>query len=111
MTYYPIWKGMLFSVCMLAVSVLPAAALEKDDFNLQTTEDLLALCSLPQEHGDYSSASYSCMGFIRGVVQFHDGISDKEHIPRLICYPEGTTVAEGRAVFVEWGKKTETIQT
>ncbi len=104
-TQYPLWKGMFFSVCILALSVPSAAGLEKDDFNLETTEDLLMLCSVQSEHGDYSSASYTCRGFIEGVAQYHDGVSDNKHLPRLICYPEGTTLEEGRIAFVQWGER------
>ena len=104
-TRHQLWKVMGLCLCMLAVSTLPAAALEKENFNLKTTEDLYMLCSVPPEHGDYAPASYSCRSFILGVVQFHDGISDSKHLPRVICYPEGTTVAEGRVAFVEWVEK------
>lgn len=98
-------KSVLFAGCMLSLSVLPAAALEKNDFDFLTTEDLYMLCSADPAHGDFSSASYACRGFIAGAVQYHNGISDAKHLPRLICYPEGTTLKDGQVAFVQWAEK------
>jgi hypothetical protein len=32
-------------------------------------------------------------------------VSDRKHLKRLICYPKGATVTDGREAFVEWGKR------
>lgn len=95
----------LVSTCVLVVSVLPAAALEKADFDFKTTEHLYNLCSVSMDHGDYSSAFYACSGFIHGTVQYHDGVSDKKNLKRLICYPPQTTLEEGKIAFVAWAEK------
>ncbi len=98
------WKYLALSACMLAGSVLPAVALEKDDFDFHTTEDLYNLCSVSEGHGDYVASSYACRGFIAGAVQYHDGVSDAKNLKRLICYPASATLADGKAAFLSWGK-------
>lgn len=102
-----ICRFLILSACVLVGSVLPAAALEKVDFNFDTTRHLYNLCSVPQNHGDYSSAFYACNGFIEATVQYHDGVSDGKNLKRLICYPADTTLEDGKVVFVAWAKNNE----
>jgi hypothetical protein len=51
------------------------------------------------------AASFACRGFIEGAVQYHDAVSDRKHLKRLICYPQTATVADGRAAFVAWAQR------
>ena len=102
MKKHNVWKCLMLSACVLAGSVLPAVALEEKDFHFLTTENLYNLCSVPADHGDYATATYACRGFIAGVVQYHDGVIDSKNFKRLICYPKGTTLADGEAAFVTW---------
>lgn len=99
-----ICRYIILSACVLFGSVLPAAALEKEDFNFQTTKNLYNLCSVPKDHGDHSSGFYACNGFIEATVQYHDGVSDRKNLKRLICYPAHTTLGEGRVAFVAWAE-------
>ena len=106
MTKRNIWRSLTLSTCILVGSGLPAAALEKEDFNFNTTGDLYDLCSVSHDYGeDYVAASYACRGFIEATVQYHDGVSDRKNLKRLICYPAGTTLAEGKAAFIAWVEK------
>lgn len=102
-----ICRFLTLSACVLVGSVLPAAALEKTDFNFDTTKHLYNLCSVPKDHGDYSSAFYACNGFIEATVQYHDGVSNEKNLKRLICYPPHTTLEEGKIAFVAWARKNE----
>lgn len=99
-----ILKSLTISACVLAGSVLPAVALEKADFDFDTTKHLYNLCSVPKDHADYSAASYACNGFIEGAIQYHDGVSDGKNLKRLVCYPAGTTLEEGKIAFVAWAE-------
>jgi hypothetical protein len=80
--------------------------IDEMDFKLRTTGDLYDLCSVkPDNSTYYIAAHYVCRGFIGGAVQYHDGVSDRTHLKRLICYPEGTTIGEGVEAFVTWAEK------
>jgi hypothetical protein len=67
--------------------------------------DLYRTCSVAPDSPEYTLATYACLAFIGGAVQYHDEVSDRKHLKRLICYPKDATVTDGRAAFVAWGKK------
>ena len=80
------------------------AAVEKRDFFLTNTQDLLELCTLPQDDPQYDKAINYCMAYIDGAVDYHDAITDHEQLKRLICYPETATLEQGVMVFIAWGE-------
>ena len=67
--------------------------------------DLYTTCATPTDSADYVVATYACLAFIGGAVQYHDAVSDRKNMKRLICYPKDATVTDGRSAFVEWGQK------
>jgi hypothetical protein len=67
--------------------------------------DLYRTCAVAPDAPDYTVATYACLAFIGGAVQYHDEVSDRKHLKRLICYPTDATVTDGRTAFVEWAKK------
>lgn len=83
----------------------PSTAVEKADFRFGTTRDLYTLCSVAADDPDYAAAMYACRGYIAGAVDYHDGVSNQEDLKRLICYPESTTLKDGREAFVAWAEK------
>jgi hypothetical protein len=54
---------------------------------------------------EYIPASFACRGFIEGAVEYHDEVTKRKKMKRLICYPKGATIADGRAAFVSWAQK------
>jgi hypothetical protein len=82
-----------------------AIAVQDEDLDLDTTEDLYQVCSVQPGAAEYVAASFACRGFIEGAVQYHDAVSDRKHLKRLICYPKMATVADGRAAFVAWAQR------
>ena len=97
-------KSLSLTTCALALAVMPASALEKEDFDFNTTKALYNLCSTSPDHGDYASAIYACRGFIEGAAQYHDGIKGTHNIEEIVCAPKGTTIEEGRIAFVAWAE-------
>ena len=77
-------------------------AVEEADFNFNSTMDLYEICSVDSNHPDFVPATYACRGFIEGSVQYHDAVTDKKNVKRLICYGKGTTLKEGRNAFLDW---------
>ena len=78
-----------------------AFALDDTDFNYDTTADLLAVCGATGEGSE--AAILACRGFIEATVQYHDAVSDRKKMKRLVCPPATTTVGDARDVFVAWG--------
>jgi hypothetical protein len=82
-----------------------AIAVQDEDVNFDTTEDLYQVCSVAPGEPEYVAASFACRGFIEAAVQYHDEVTDRKKLKRLICYPKTATVADGRAAFVAWAQK------
>jgi len=103
-------KNLLFSSMMgAAVAVIfgsqSVLAVQDEDIDFDTTEDLYQVCSVEPNAPEYIAASFACRGFIEGSVQYHDEVTDRKNLKRLICYPKGATVADGREAFVAWARK------
>lgn len=93
--------GVLFTTLMSQ----SAPAVQGADTDVYDVRELYTTCSVAPDSAEYAAASSGCLGFIGGAVQYHDAVSDRKHLKRLICYPKGATVTDGRAVFVAWGQK------
>jgi len=91
------------AAAMLASGVA-VSGVDPGDFSLRTTENLYDLCSVTRDHPDYAPALYACRSFLEATVQYHDAVSDRKHLKRLICYPRTATVADGRAAFLRWAE-------
>ena len=90
---------LLSAILLLSLPVAtPVRAVTSDDLRFDTTEDLVAVCSAPAA----SNAQLACTGFIEATVQYHDEVSDQKHLKRLICYPSGTSIEDGRLAFLSW---------
>lgn len=103
-------KGIIPLAVALLISLpltVSAVDVDEEDFNFQTTEDLYSLCSAPYDDPDFVASIYACKGYIAGAVDYHDGVSNRKNIKRLICYPKNTTLKEGRESFVAWAKENE----
>jgi hypothetical protein len=79
-------------------SAAPVLAVDNDDLRFETTEDLVDVCSAPAS----SAAQLACTGFIEATVQYHDAVSDRKNLRRLICYPAGTSIEDGRKALLSW---------
>ncbi len=84
-----------------------AGAVEEANFNLGSTMDLYQICSVDSNHPDFVPAIYACRGFIEGSVQYHDAVTDKKNLKRLICYGNDATLEEGRIAFLDWVRSNE----
>jgi hypothetical protein len=80
----------------------PAAAVQDANFKFDTTADLVAVCATPASTPEYPVANQACRAFIEATVQYHDEISDRKHLKRLICYPTNATIDDGKAALASW---------
>lgn len=86
--------GSLFSQTTLAV--------EETDFRFETTEALQAVCSVPRDAAEYVVAHQVCRAFLEATVQYHDEVSDRRKLKRLICYPSDATIEDAKQAFLAW---------
>jgi hypothetical protein len=80
----------------------PAAALQESNFRFDTTTDLYAICSVTPDAAEYVVANQACRAFIEAAVQYHDAVSDRKKMKRLVCYPATATIEDGKGAFIAW---------
>jgi len=83
----------------------PVWAVDNEDLRFDNTEDLFQICKVEAGQPEYVVASFACRGFIEAAVQYHDAITDRRNLKPLICYPQGTSIEDGRAAFVTWAQE------
>ena len=94
------------SAALVAVALAqPVAALEEKNFSFDTTEDLYRICSTEGTDAVVTAAQVACTAFIEATVQYHDAVSNRKQLKRLVCYPQGATIADGRAAFLAWAQQ------
>jgi hypothetical protein len=97
-------KTTLGAAVAVALYAQSASAVQDEDINFDTTEDLYQVCSVAEDAAEYIPASFACRGFIEAAVQYHDEVTNRRNLKRLICYPKDATVGDGRQAFVVWAK-------
>jgi len=97
----------LSTACVLVAAWLAtsAQAVDESNFRFDTTEDLYQLCSVEGDSEGVVEARLACRAFIEATVQYHDEVSDRKKMKRLICYPSTATIEDGRLAFVAWVTK------
>ncbi len=91
---------------LLAFAVAaPAAPVDDKNIAFDTTEDLYRVCAAEASDPSYTTAQVACTAFIKATVEYHDLVSNQKQVKRLICYPKGTTIADGRTAFLAWAQK------
>ena len=83
----------------------PAVAIDDKNISFDTTEDLYRVCSVDAADPSYTAAQVACTAFIKATVEYHDLVSNQKQLKRLICYPQGTTIADGRTAFLASAQK------
>jgi hypothetical protein len=81
-------------------------AADADNFRVNSTGDLLALCSADPAAANYSAAIHFCHGFASGAYQYHQMVAAAVPTARFVCVPEpAPTRSEVIAGFVEWARR------
>jgi len=89
---------------VLAAASGPASAVEPRDFWVSNTRELVQLCMTPADDPLRPQAANYCMAYLDGAVDYHDAITDRADLKRLICYPDTATLEQGVVQFIEWGQ-------
>ena len=92
-------------LCAMTLASQSAGATNDASFRFDTTANLYEVCSLNQEAPGFVVANQACRAFIEAAVQYHDEISARRKLKRLVCYPKGTTIEDGKQVFIEWANR------
>ncbi|MBK1719281.1 Rap1a/Tai family immunity protein [Thiocystis violacea] len=94
---------LLFALaCAGGLASLGAGATNEAAFRFDTTVNLYEICTLPEDAAGFPVANQACRAFIEATVQYHDEVSARKKLKRLVCYPKGATIEEGKQAFIEW---------
>ena len=97
-------RNMLLAVVAVCALSSSAQSAETRNFELDTTGDLVALCSCPPEDPLYAQALQFCYGYMTGVAHLHRILVDAEEIERLACPDHQVTRDELVQVFLSWAR-------
>ncbi len=94
----------LAAICAGGILGQDASAVEGTAFSFDTTANLFEVCSVAKDTGEYAIANQACRAFIEASVQYHDEVTDRKKLKRLICYPKTATIEEGKLAFLSWAR-------
>ena len=90
-----------------AVILFPglAGAASEKDFEVQTTENLINLCTVATDDPLYHQAINFCHGFLVGAYRYYEAAGSGPAGLKLVCLPDPPPSRnDSFAMFVEWVK-------
>lgn len=93
---------------LLGAFLIPggAGAVEKGDFDVDTTEDLIELCTAPKSDPLHEEAVNFCLGFLVGAYHYHVAENTGPEGKLLVCPPDPPPPrAKVASTFIDWVKK------
>jgi hypothetical protein len=98
------WQGLIIGLIM-ALWPLCSTALTRDDFLVQTTQDLIKLCTASESEPLYQAAIGFCHGYTVGAYHYYQAITPDAGKGGRVCFPNPhPTRAEAIQMFVTWTK-------
>ena len=82
-----------------------AGAVSEKDFEAQTTEQLLNLCTATPSDSLYQQAVNFCHGYLVGAYKYYEAAHSGPNAPKLVCLPNPPpSRSNSIAMFIEWVK-------
>ncbi len=81
------------------------SAATPENYVVQTTGDLVKLCSVKEGHDLYRSARGFCLGFLEGAWEYHQALTAGASFTALACPGPDVTRDQAADVFVAWAKR------
>ena len=100
-------KRKTMSLLFLMLFLLPviAGAASEKDFEVQTTENLINLCTAAPADPLYHQAINFCHGFLVGAYRYYEAAGSGPAGLRLVCLPDPRPSRnEAFTRFVDWAK-------
>ena len=97
------------TICLLLVLafLLPAiaGAVSEKDFEVQTTENIVNLCTVSPDDPLYHQAINFCHGYLVGAYRYYESAGSGPAGLKLVCLPDPPPSRnDSVAMFVEWVK-------
>ena len=92
---------------LIIVFLVPgiAGAVSEKDFEVQTTENLINLCTVSPDDPLYHQAVNFCHGYLVGAYRYYEAAGSGPAGLKLVCLPDPPPSRnDSFAMFVEWVK-------
>ena len=94
---------LLFAIAILLPGF--AGAVSEKDFEVQTTENLINLCTVGPDDPLHNHAMNFCHGYIVGAYHYYEAVSSGPKGIRLVCPPDPLPARNDTIdMFIEWAK-------
>jgi Rap1a immunity proteins len=113
MRHRPLWPAATSIVATALVMAVAAAPLAEaaddegftlDDFQVETAQDLLDICTLDQSHPSHWAAWAFCYGYFQGGADFHHALSSGPNFQPIACPTDQATVRDAVDAFVTYAR-------
>ena len=104
----------LMSLLLVAFGVwlLQAEAVTRDDFTMQTAQDLVDVCSVKPGEPNYEGALGFCYGFEEGAVQYYMTLAGSSPKDAYVCLPQPPpSRSDVIQWFLAWGRENSRYMT
>ena len=96
-----------FNLLFVLVFLLPvfAGAVSENDFEVQTTQNLINLCTTSVDDPLYNHAMNFCHGYMVGAYHYYEAISSGQQGIQLVCL-SGPSLSRNDTIvmFIDWAK-------
>jgi hypothetical protein len=96
---------LLLALLLLCPGIAQADGVTEKDFEVQTTQNLINLCTVSPQDPLYSQAINFCHGYLVGAFHFHEAQAAGPNGIRLVCPPDPRPSRNSTiGMFIEWAK-------
>lgn len=100
--------GRKLAIFLLVIALMGpgfAGAVTQEDFQVNTTGNLINLCTAPPSDPLYQAAINFCHGFLVGAYRYYHASNSGPEGDRLVCLPKPPpTRNQAIAAFIGWAK-------
>jgi hypothetical protein len=92
---------------LVIVFLLPciAGAVTEEDFEAETTQHMINLCTVSVDDPLYHQAVNFCHGYVLGAYHYYEAIASGPEGIQLVCFTDAPPSRnDAVAMFVEWAK-------
>jgi hypothetical protein len=96
-----------FSLLFVLVFLLPvfAGAVSEKDFEVQTTQNLINLCTTPVDDPLHNHAINFCHGYLVGAYRYYEAAGSGPAGLKMVCLPDPPPSRNNMIdMFIEWAK-------
>jgi hypothetical protein len=101
-------RKLLRSIAVLSILLpgLASSAVTEEDFMVNTTRDLINLCTSSPQDARYEEAIHFCHGYLVGAYHYSVAEASNDPDKSLVCFPEPKPSRnQAIALFVAWAQE------